>query len=30
MANVGMYQAIFAEKARSSVAGGKADREAKL
>ena len=30
MANVGMYEAIFAEKARSTVAGGKADREAKL
>lgn len=30
VANVGMYQAIFAEKARSTVAGGKPDREAKL
>ena len=30
IANVGMYQAIFAEKARGTVAGGKADREAKL
>ncbi len=30
MANVGMYQAIFAEKARSTMAGGNADREAKL
>ena len=30
VANVGMYQAIFAEKARGTVAGGSADREAKL
>ena len=30
MANVGMYQAIFAEKARGNQADGKSDREAKL
>ena len=30
LANVGMYQTIFAEKERGVVAGGKTDREAKL
>ncbi len=30
MANVGMYQAIFADKASGTMAGGKTDREAKL